>query len=102
MNEEINQQTISLCIPRIECTITKEFIIKTFNNLNIGNIEKLKEIPLRNDIKHKRILLTLKINNSEDSLLIKERIEKDETIKIVYDMPWYWKVQGTKEAKDRS
>jgi hypothetical protein len=92
----MTQQILSLCIPRLESKITKEFIINTFNNLNVGKIEKIKELPLRNDKTHKRIIMTLILNSSENSIFIKDRIEKNETIKVVYDMPWYWKIQGTR------
>lgn len=92
----MNPSILSLCIPRIETTVTKNTILKTFNNLNLGEIEKIKELPLRNDNKHKRVLITLITNDTEDSLFMKDRIEKHETVKIVYDMPWYWKVQSTR------
>jgi hypothetical protein len=92
----MNPSMISLCIPRIEATIKKETVIKTFNTLNLGEIEKIKELPLRNDNKYKRVIITLITNDTEDSLFMKERIEKNETVKIVYDMPWYWKVQSTR------
>jgi hypothetical protein len=92
----MSQQLLSLCIPRLEVNINKDFIIKTFHNLNIGQIEKIKELPLRNDKNHKRIIMTLRLNNTENSLFMKDRIEKNETVKIVYDMPWYWKIQGTR------
>ena len=87
---------ISLCIPRIETTVTKNSILNTFNNLNLGEIEKITELPLRNDNKHKRVIITLITNDTEDSLFMKHQIEKNESVKIVYDMPWYWKVQSTR------
>ena len=93
---KMNPPTLSLCIPRIESIITKDYIIKTFHKLNLGNIEKIKELPLRNDNKYKRIIMSLTPNNSENSLFMKTRIENNENIKIVHDMPWYWKVQAAR------
>lgn len=92
----MNRPILSLCIPRIETTVTTNSIMKTFSNLNLGEIEKIKELPLRNDNKHKRVLITLITNDTADSLFMKDLIEKNETVKIVYDMPWYWKVQSTR------
>lgn len=92
----MNTTTLSLCIPRLDAMITKDFIIKTFHRLNLGKIEKIKEIPLRNDNNHKRIIMTLLTSSSENSLFMKQRIENNETIKIIYDTTWYWKVQGTR------
>jgi hypothetical protein len=92
----MTQPILSLCIPRLEVKITKDFITRTFHNLNLGQIEKIKELPLRNDKTHKRIIMSLRINDSENSIFMRDRIEKNETVKIVYDMPWYWKIQGAR------
>lgn len=85
--------TLSICIPRIETTIQKDFIISTINKLRIGMIEKITEIPLRNDINHKRIIMKIRWNNTENSLIIQNRLQNNQTIKLVYDnTPWYWKI----------
>ena len=86
----------SLCIPRIEVETTKEYIFKTFQNLKLGYIKNIKEIPLKNDKKHKRIIITIELNENPLSLNIISKLNNNETIKIVYDMPDYWKVVTTK------
>jgi hypothetical protein len=85
----------SLCIPRIEARITKEYITKVFTSLKIGRIDQINEIPLRNDTKHKRIIIKIKWNQSENTDIILSRLNKNETIKIVHDWPWYWRVVST-------
>ena len=86
----------SVCIPRIETTISKEYIFNIFSKLKIGYIERIIEIPLRNDAKHKRIIIKLRWNEmNKTSMNIKTRLEKNETIKVVHDMPWYWKIVPT-------
>jgi hypothetical protein len=90
----------SLCIPRIEATITKDYIFKTFCKLRIGYIDSIIEIPLRNDVKHKRIIIKIRWNETNPmSQNIKKRLENNETIKLVHDMPWYWKVVSTSPQK---
>ena len=94
------KKPISICIPRMDNNITKDFIYETFKKLNIGYIISLKEIPLRNDNKHKRVIISICLNgNSEYSNLFNERITNNESIKIVYDMPWYWKIVPTYPQK---
>jgi hypothetical protein len=82
----------SLCIPRIENCITKEYIKNTFSKLNIGKINNIIEIPLRNDTAYKRIIIKLQWNdNTENSIFIRKHLEETGCIKIVHNMPWYWK-----------
>ena len=86
----------SLCIPRIEESIKKDYIFKVFQKLKIGYIQRIIEIPLRNDVKHKRIIILLQLNNTNPtSKMIQDRVSRNESIKIVYDMPWYWKIVPT-------
>lgn len=88
---------ISICIPRIETRIQKDFIVNTINKLRIGIVEKIIEIPLRNDINYKRIIMQIRWNNTENSMSIKKRLQNNETVKLVYDnTPWYWKIVATK------
>ena len=86
----------SLCIPRIEIDTTKEYIFNIFQKLRLGFIKNIKEIPLKNDKKHKRIIITIELNENPLSINIMSKLNNNETIKIVYDMPDYWKVATTK------
>ena len=86
----------SLCIPRIDSSVTREYIFDTFCKLKIGYIENILEIPLRNDTKHKRVIIKIRWNeNNKLSENIKSRLDNEETIKVVHEMPWYWKVVST-------
>jgi hypothetical protein len=98
MNKKYNH-SISLCIPRMETSVTKEYINEIFKKINIGQILSIREIPLRNDSKHKRVILTIHINSSPESKYITERLCKNEPINIVHNMPWYWKVVPTHPQK---
>ena len=83
----------SICIPRIESSISKDYIYKTLCNLHIGKIEKITEIPLKNDPTHKRIIIKLHWN--QNSINIQKTILNTGSIKIVHNMPWYWKIVAT-------
>ena len=88
----IIQNINSICIPRIDATIPKLTIIKTFESLNIGNIYRVIEIPFKDSNKYKRIIVKLEWNDSEMSKHILERFKDGKNVKIVYDTqtPWFW------------
>ena len=81
-----------LCIPRMENIITKDYILRTFNKLKIGSIEQISEIPLRNDTRYKRIIIKVNWSDSDNANFIQNRLDNNETVKVVYEFPWFWKV----------
>jgi urease accessory protein UreE len=88
---------MNLCIPRIDSTITKDYIYKKLCNLKAGKIEKITEIPLKNDSTHKRILFKITWQNNEMAKKLQDNLEKFNSINLVYDMPWYWKIVTTNQ-----
>jgi hypothetical protein len=82
----------SLCIPRIETTITKDYIYKTLCNLQIGSIVNIIEIPLKNDPTHKRAIIRINWNNTNRSINMQKTLTDKGSVKLVHDMPWYWKI----------
>ena len=82
-----------LCIPRVDASVMIEYIKKKINGLNIGHIREIREIPLRNDPTHKRILMRFywKEQNSR-SLELQRQMEELGSLKVVHNMPWYWKL----------
>jgi hypothetical protein len=80
----------SICIPRVNSNITRQFIFSIFCKLKIGFIEKIVEFPSRVDPDAKRIIIYVKWNNSELSEYIQNRFDEDNNVKVVYTMPWYW------------
>jgi hypothetical protein len=79
-----------ICIPKVSNKITREYIFSIFCALKIGFVEKLTEVPIRNDPTHKRVFIKIKWNQSELSKYICKRFETDENVKVVYSEPWYW------------
>jgi len=85
----------SICIPRIESSISKDYIYNTLCNLKIGVIEKITEIPLKNDPTHKRVIIKMLWNKTCQSNNIKNLLASKGSFKVVHDMPWYWKIVPT-------
>jgi len=93
-----NLQVESICIPRVDISISKDFIYNILSELRIGKIHKIIEIPLRNEFSYKRIIIKIQWNNNESiTQNIKKHLYETGSFKIVYDMPWYWKVVLTYE-----
>ena len=93
-----NLQVESICIPRVDISISKDFIYNILSELRIGKIHKIIEIPLRNEFSYKRIIINIQWNNNESiTQNIKKHLYETGSFKIVYDMPWYWKIVLTYE-----
>ena len=90
----------SICIPRVDITITKEYIFEKIKELKIGHIEKINEIPLRNDPNHKRIIIKFKWNYKTDHVdELKKTMTQNGSLKYVHNMPWYWRICDTRIAQ---
>jgi hypothetical protein len=82
-----------LCIPRIESTIKIDYIQKTIEKVNIGNIQKIVEIPHRNNPVYKRIIIYIQLNaSSPNTKIIESRFCLKQDVKIIHQFPWYWKI----------
>jgi len=89
-----------LCIPRIDSNVSKDYIMNTLGKLDIGYVEKFTEIPLKNNPSFKRILLRFRWNENNKNIGdIKKRLSNNEAIKLVYNMPWYWKIVESQQIK---
>ena len=86
-----------LCIPRVSAKTSKEYINSRLSNLNIGSIERMSEFPLKNDPTHKRVIFKIKWQNNETSKRVQNYLTNNNTINIVYDIPWFWKVVITNQ-----
>ena len=82
-----------LGIHKEDASVPIDYIKKKINGLNIGHIRDIREIPLRNDPTHKRILMRFhwKEQNTR-SLKLQRQMDELGSLKVVHDMPWYWKL----------
>jgi len=83
----------SICIPRVDINIKRNYIHDIISKLHIGNIEHINEIPLRNDPYHKRVIITVRWDlKSELAKYMQTKFNEIGSVKVVHDMPWYWKI----------
>lgn len=83
----------TICIPRVEATMSRNYIEDIISNMKIGLIETIREIPLHKDIHHKRVILKIRwdTKNVKTNQILASMKDKG-SVNLVYDMPWYWKV----------
>lgn len=89
----IENKSTSLCIPRIESGITEQFVREIFMSMNIGTIKSIY-IKNANKSNGKKAFITLTSwNNTQTAKKIKTRLENDQSVNIMYKIPWYWKLK---------
>ena len=87
------KEILNLCIPRMDANTTKEEVFKTLKEMKIGFIQKMTEVPHKKDPTQKRLLMRISNSSLNDNFTnFKSKIEEHGSIKLVYNMPWYWKI----------
>lgn len=80
----------SIYIKDVNNNIKLEFIFKKLCLLNIGYIHKLTEVPCKIHQGFKRIFIRIRWNTEPHTIDIRNQLLLGKTIKIVYDIPWFW------------
>jgi len=79
----------SLCIPRINKSLTKKDIYKVFNKYNWGPISRIDMVDKNNGV---RVFIHFKYwFDNEKNLALRDKILSGESINIIYSVPWFWK-----------
>ena len=87
----------SICIPRVNNSLTKEYIQSKIDQLGLGKIDCINERPLKNEEDYKRIIIKYKWNYKNEHVdNMKKKIDELGSLKYVYNMPWYWKICSTR------
>jgi hypothetical protein len=90
----------SLCIPRVYSNIDEARIRGVFEELDMGDIQRIDVIGKTNEKgdKFNRVFVHFKQwNASENANIARERLLNGKEIKILYDDPWFWKVSAYRE-----
>jgi len=88
--------SVCICIPKIEEKVTKQIIKDNFIKYKLGIIKKINVVYSK-DKKNKLAFIYLKYINSENSQKIKTIIEDEKDFKLIYDFPFYWKCYKAKK-----
>jgi hypothetical protein len=95
---------LCLCIPRVIQNTTENQVKKIFSELNLGIIDRIDMITKNTEKgdKFKRVYVHFKKwFSNQNAREARERIEKNQEIKIIYDEPWFWKVSVYREPQKK-
>jgi hypothetical protein len=106
MSNQIDFRTLptnipSLCIPRVFVNIDEKRIRRIFDELNMGEIQRIDVVSKTTEKgeKFNRVFIHFKQwFSNENSDTARERLLNGKEIKIIYDDPWFWKVSAYREA----
>ena len=93
----------SICIPRTLNNITWRDVKETFETLlGRGTVERVDIVPSRGNGSEPfcRIYVHFRYwPNTPEIMAIREKLVDGETIKVVYDTPWFWKCSASHTPK---
>jgi len=92
----------SVCIPRVFRTVTRKDIIAAFETvLGKGCIERVDIVPTRNNMgSYQRVFVHFKhVVENTSSKIIKNRLDNNQDVKLVYDAPWFWRFTTSRVPK---
>ena len=92
-----------LCIPGVFSNIKEDRIRRVFQDLNLGEVIRVDIVmpkkPIGSDEKENkfnRVFIHLDWNQTEQSIIARDRLTQGKDIKIIYDEPWFWRVSAYK------
>lgn len=91
----------SLCIPRVYPNIDERRIYRIFDDLKLGDIDRIDIVRTNNAKGEKcnRVFIHFtRWYNSRNADTARERLLNGNDIKVIYDDPWFWKVAAYREA----
>lgn len=94
-SQTINRSNPSICVPRVFPNITWKRVKAVFEELGLGEVERVDMVNKTNDKgeKFKRVFVHFKHWNKNDTAkAVKAKLLSGDSVKVVYDDPWFWKV----------
>lgn len=95
----------SLYIPRVYANITTEFIAETFENLDLGTVDRVEAVPRDGDNTSYMAFVYFSSWNTQNKAAVNlaNRIkcpkQGESQARIVYDDPWFWILLPNKSEK---
>jgi len=98
--QSLERENCSLFIPVVDERIKNEYIFKKLCILNIGYIHKLTAVPCKFQPGFKRMIIRIRWNNEKHTVEIRRRLMAGETVKFVYDLPWFWVISAFEPRRE--
>jgi hypothetical protein len=93
----------SLCIPRVFPNIDEKRIRRVFDQLNLGQIERVdivKKTTEKGENFNRVFIHFGRWASNENANKAREMLINGKEVKIIYDDPWFWKVSAYKQRQD--
>ena len=89
----------SMCIPRVFENISERQVRDVFEQLDLGQLDHIDIIERSSEKgeKYKRIFIHFsKWYWNDDAITARRRLIEGKDIKVVYNMPWFWKISANR------
>ena len=89
----------SLCIPRVFENISERQVREVFEQLDLGQLDHIDIIERKSEKgeKYKRIFIHFsKWYWNDEAVTARRRLIEGKDIKVVYNMPWFWKISANR------
>ena len=102
MNFDLNylaKNQPSMCIPRVFENINELQVREVFEQLDLGELDHIDIIERSSEKgeKYKRIFIHFrKWYWNDDAINARRRLVEGKDIKVVYNMPWFWKISANR------
>jgi len=85
---------MQLCIPRIDTSYTRDYILGIICRLNWGRIEKLTESRPKNNTDYRCVMINIVWNDDNENADLKKRLLDGKYINIVHNKtsPKFWRI----------
>ena len=89
----------SMCIPRVFENISERQVREVFEQLDLGQLDRIDIIERRSEKgeKYKRVFIHFsRWYWNDDAINARRRLVEGKDIKVVYNMPWFWKISANR------
>lgn len=86
----------SICIPSVYATISERRIRACIDGVQIGVVARIDIVPQQDPKFNKVFIHFSSLYENEDAIKVKELLDAGESVKVIYDDPWYWLLSKSK------
>ena len=83
--------SICICIPKVENSVTKQYISNVFRKHNIGNIYRVNVIQSKEKNNKLAFVYIKQLNDNVNSEIVKNALNDNIDFKIMHNFPNFWK-----------
>ena len=95
----------SMCIPRVFENISERQVREVFEQLDLGELDHIDIIERTSEKgeKYRRIFIHFrKWYWNDDACAARRRLIEGKDIKVVYNMPWFWKISANRWSNNNN